>query len=534
MPEPYNLTQTGEQVQSILDLIEKGLVPSFNSSFIYAVGDLVVYETKIYKCIKESSVPVQPGPESEYWQEVNLNILFKEKQNVISDLDTIRTGSNLGSTALQPDALTDYETFENTKTWVLNQSDLINYYTSNYILSNYYTSAQTDSAITEAISSVYRYKGSKHTYDELPESGNVTGDVWNIETADPSHDIEAGDNVAWTGTQWDKLSGIIDLSSFATQQWVLDKGYLTAVSWNDISNIPSDLVYTADLNGFATETYVQSYHDTTKQNKLPDVNNSDRVLVSTGSNTYEWREIEDVGATVLYLHTITLRTEWDNVSAYLSFSFYDDSEIAYANKAALSAKYNGIYFVSTGNIMGQNNVDPRSHRTGIMLMRIGGPNPGDSWSGINSSNTEWTFWPQEFTSSTVKRVGAVALSTEWDNILNKPNVATQEWVQSGFTINGNLEVTGTITASSDRRLKENIKLFIPKKSILDLPVVEYDYIDNKQHKIGCIAQDLQEICPELIYKNCNGYLSVEENKLVYLLLLEVKKLRNELDELKGK
>lgn len=92
----------------------------------------------------------------------------------------------------------------------------------------------------------------------------------------------------------------------------------------------------------------------------------------------------------------------------------------------------------------------------------------------------------------------------------------------------------TFYASSDKRLKENIKEFIPAKSILELPVVEFDFKDTKRHQIGCIAQDLQEICPELVTTNDNGYLNISENKLVYLLLLELKKLNSKVISLENK
>ena len=54
------------------------------------------------------------------------------------------------------------------------------------------------------------YKGTVATYSELPTSA-TTGWVYNIETADAAHDIKAGDNVAWNGTAWDNLSGILDI-----------------------------------------------------------------------------------------------------------------------------------------------------------------------------------------------------------------------------------------------------------------------------------------------------------------------------------
>ena len=98
--------------------------------------------------------------------------------------------------------------------------------------------------------------------------------------------------------------------------------------------------------------------------------------------------------------------------------------------------------------------------------------------------------------------------------------------------------TGKITAqsfhaASDLRLKENIKDFIPKNSILDLPIVEFDFKDSGSHQIGCIAQDLQKLFPELVESNEEGYLSIAENKLVYLCLLEIKKLKAELEVLKA-
>ena len=90
----------------------------------------------------------------------------------------------------------------------------------------------------------------------------------------------------------------------------------------------------------------------------------------------------------------------------------------------------------------------------------------------------------------------------------------------------------SFTASSDYRLKENIKDWAPQKSILDLQIKEFDFKDSKSHHIGCIAQDLQEICPEIVYEGDDGYLGIEESKLVYLLLDEVKKLKKEIEELK--
>ena len=77
------------------------------------------------------------------------------------------------------------------------------------------TNVQT--ALTETInnkvSKVYRYKGSC-AYAELPTSGNVTGDVWNV--TDAHDNVPAGTNYAWDGASWDALAGIVDLTIYAT------------------------------------------------------------------------------------------------------------------------------------------------------------------------------------------------------------------------------------------------------------------------------------------------------------------------------
>lgn len=65
------------------------------------------------------------------------------------------------------------------------------------------------------LATVYKYRGSVETYADLPTSGQQVGDVYNVKQADPDHNIEAGDNVAWDGEKWDILAGDTDLSGYA-------------------------------------------------------------------------------------------------------------------------------------------------------------------------------------------------------------------------------------------------------------------------------------------------------------------------------
>lgn len=87
--------------------------------------------------------------------------------------------------------------------------------------SGYQTAANVEQTLTSKnyatkadISSVYKAKGSVETYAELPKSNQQIGDVYNVETADSSHGVKAGDSVVWTGEEWDVLSGTVDLSNY--------------------------------------------------------------------------------------------------------------------------------------------------------------------------------------------------------------------------------------------------------------------------------------------------------------------------------
>lgn len=86
-------------------------------------------------------------------------------------------------------------------------------------------------------------------------------------------------------------------------------------------------------------------------------------------------------------------------------------------------------------------------------------------------------------------------------------------------------------ATSDARLKHNFEKYNPVKSILDLPIYMYDYVDGIEHQVGCLAQDLQKLYPEFVETAPDGYLVIQESKLIYPLLLEVKKLSDKVIEL---
>lgn len=66
------------------------------------------------------------------------------------------------------------------------------------------TDAYTKTEVDNKVASVYKYKGSVSTYQNLPSTGLTVGDVYNV--------ASNGANYAWDGSSWDKLGENVDLS----------------------------------------------------------------------------------------------------------------------------------------------------------------------------------------------------------------------------------------------------------------------------------------------------------------------------------
>ena len=115
---------------------------------------------------------------------------------------------------------------------------------------------------------------------------------------------------------------------------------------------------------------------------------------------------------------------------------------------------------------------------------------------------------------------------------------------------GEIRATNNITGyyTSDSRLKENI-VNIPNAldRVAKLKGVRFDWCDSyieerggedgyfiKKHDTGLIAQDVLQVLPEVVREKKDGYLGIQYDKLVGLLVEAIKELRKEVNELKSK
>ena len=114
---------------------------------------------------------------------------------------------------------------------------------------------------------------------------------------------------------------------------------------------------------------------------------------------------------------------------------------------------------------------------------------------------------------------------------------------SGYSVNGSLTATGNVTAYSDARLKTNVKTIDNALDIVDqLRGVSFDWKESGKHSIGVIAQEVEEVLPEIVIdavttnpetKEETTVKTVDYGKMVGVLINAIKELKAEVEELKG-
>ncbi len=120
---------------------------------------------------------------------------------------------------------------------------------------------------------------------------------------------------------------------------------------------------------------------------------------------------------------------------------------------------------------------------------------------------------------------------------------------AGLTINGAITATGDITAyyTSDKRHKNNIQI-IPNalQKVSKLNGVTWEWNDDVHEvtkstpKTGLIAQEVQEVLPEVVKEREDGFLSLDYSKMMGLLVeaikeqqIQIHKLTLEVESLKS-
>lgn len=126
-----------------------------------------------------------------------------------------------------------------------------------------------------------------------------------------------------------------------------------------------------------------------------------------------------------------------------------------------------------------------------------------------------------------------------DRLVGRPGngdfeIKSGDYTLTGFTDgtllwDGNLRAT-TITATSDARLKSNIQDYDVDVSSLHAK----KYVLNGRESVGLIAQEVQKVLPEAVVTNSSGYLALDYNAVIAILVNKVNILEQRITELEAK
>ncbi len=167
-----------------------------------------------------------------------------------------------------------------------------------------------------------------------------------------------------------------------------------------------------------------------------------------------------------------------------------------------------------------------------------GPKSGTNLT-FNSANgtltaTEFSGGGVGITGLTASQVGAIAdiVSDTTPQLGGNLDVNNKD-----ITGTGNISLTGIVTATdfnstSDARLKTNIQVISdPLDKIVRINGVSFDWTSDNTSTMGVIADNIQEVLPELVRTSTADYKTVNYNGLIGLLIEVVKEQQTQINSL---
>jgi hypothetical protein len=239
------------------------------------------------------------------------------------------------------------------------------------------------------------------------------------------------------------------------------------------------------------------------------------------------------------------RPSWSGAPSNLKFSTRNTSNTTIermdiTHDGAINS-LNGAYFngyVTTSNVDGQNNQPFRlSQDYSSYMVSVAGNTWGLFWAGndgarygTNGLGGPGNIWSNTGNPNEFSFVGSDL--TRWTLDGNTGNT----WQNGTLTTVGNITSGGDVLSNSDARLKSNIRIIDnPRELIAGLSGKLYTK-DSKNDQLGFIAQEVEEILPQLVHTEGDemGTKSVNYLGVVALLVEAVKDLQQQVDELKLK
>ena len=296
-------------------------------------------------------------------------------------------------------------------------------------------------------------------------------------------------------------------------------GYLDYNDWNTFNNKQDTLSFSSPLSKTSNTISISQANTSTSG-----------YLSNTDWNTFNNKQNTITASSPLSLssNTLTIKKADSNNSGYLSNTDWNTfNNKTSANNGSYSIKMNGV-------------------TKGTVYANGTGTNTIDLGTIITSTNDCAKLASQNrFTTTNFFQADLYLERNNQNNVVLQNNSSRPRFA---YTLDGTgYACVATKTAwnfASDIRLKKNIKTIDNALSVVEnINPVKFDFKDdqrNDSYETGFIAQEIQEIIPQAITEDENGYLSLGMNSIIpYLagaikeLNSKVKTLEKEVVELKG-
>ena len=277
-----------------------------------------------------------------------LEAALLEKQDVIRDLSEIRQGAELGATAVQPSELESYATTQYVDNGLSGKQDTLTAGVNIQIVGNTISATDTTYTAGTGISIIGNVISNTQTSAEWGNIGGTLSDQTDLQTA-----LNAKANVADIPTTTSDLtndSGFITLaalSDYATQNWVENKGYIT--------EIPAEYVTDSELTakGYQTaadvETAISAKGYITSSALTPYVLSSSLATVAT-SGSYTDLSDKPTIPTITDTYSMTSHDGMSGIavasaiSRAISSVYKPAGSSSFANLPPLAASIEGYVF----------------------------------------------------------------------------------------------------------------------------------------------------------------------------------------------
>lgn len=382
-----------------------------------------------------------------------------------------------------------------------------------YTKAGLYTKAEIDALI----SSVLSYAGSVDSFANLPTTGVKVGDVYNVRSEfdlDNNH-YPAGTNVAAAAVSgntvtWDPLGGSFELTKASVEEVLT--GNITSHTHSYLPLSGGSLTGNLSTTGLITTTGQLIIRDTTYP----------RVLFRhTGASGYD---------SLLYINTLsgTVRSlifRPDATTTTEGIVYHSLNFQAGVNYVAPSALNNYVdltsiqiipgYKVFSGAPMFGQKDTSSYNTTGIIS------DENDSSVLVFRLASGASIWRLQQESNTTALLGIQGRKAM--KITSNPSeisVTADKFIGAATSLVEENIYTATNFGTSDKRLKRSIKKIdeVVTEKAIDSIDLNRSFIYKKSgvKGYGPIAQDLEEVFPELVYTNDKGIKGVNNTALLHL------------------